>query len=810
MKGTVLIVDDSLTVRMDLAEAFRDAGLEAILCSSLADAREALSRHGADVVILDILLPDGDGIEFLNEIRTAQSGSDAAVVMLSTEAEVRDRIRGLQTGADEYVGKPYDSGYVVAKTQELLRGRRLSSSSVPTVLVIDDSATFREELRTALEEASFVVMTAPSGEEGLKLAASQRPAAILVDGVLPGIDGATVIRRIRLDAALRDVPCLLLTASDDMDAELRALDAGADSFVRKEDRCDVILAKLAAVLRRASTRAPSEETRSLLAPKKILAVDDSPTYLDELGSALREEGYDVIPARSGEEAIELLAVQTVDCILLDLLMPGLSGHDTCHRIKAAPSVRDIPLIMLTALEDRHAMIAGLSAGADDYISKSSEFEVLKARVRAQIRRKQFEDENRRIREELLRTELEATEARAARELAETRALMVEELERKNGELEAANKELDAFSFSVSHDLRSPLRAVSGFSNILVRDHAAAMSLEAQRLLQNVTAAARRMDELIEDLLRFARLGRQPLSKQLVRVVQLVHDVLKDLNKEQVGRVVEIRVGDLPDVVADAPLLRQVFTNLLSNAFKFTRGRDRAIIEVDCQRHTGENVFSIRDNGAGFNMQYAGKLFGVFQRLHTQDQFSGTGVGLSLVQRIISRHGGRVWAEAEVDKGATFHFSLPGVSTSHEPSTDRAGIAKTSPHVGTGRRVLIVDDDPLNRNLAALRLQDAGFAVEMADTAEAALKIAAAEPPHAILSDIQMPGMDGFQLRQAMRDDPQLSGIPIILISSALADEKTRRGGADLDGHCVVRSPDLHEAIAALVAVIGEPRRGVAY
>ena len=658
MNGTVVIVDDSLTVRMDLAEAFREAGLEPILCSSVAEAREALSREAADVVILDIVLPDGDGIELLKEIRTAKSGSTVAILMLSTEAEVKDRIRGLQTGADEYVGKPYDAGYVVAKTQELIRGRRLSSSVVPSVLVIDDSATFREELRTALENGSYVVVTASSGEEGLKLAAAQRPTAILVDGVLPGIDGATVIRRLRLDAALRDVPCLLLTASDDMDAELRALDAGADAFVRKDDRCDVILARLTAVLRRTSTRMPRNDTRSLLAPKKILAVDDSPTYLDELGGALREEGYDVIPVCSGEEAIELLAVQTVDCILLDLLMPGLSGHDTCHRIKAAPSVRDVPLIILTALDDRSAMIEGLSAGADDYISKSSEFEVLKARVRAQIRRKQFEDENRRIREELLRTELEATEARAAREIAETRAILVEELERKNAELEAANKELDAFSYSVSHDLRSPLRAVSGFSNILARDHAAELSTEAQRLLQNVASAAQRMDRLIQDLLRFSRLGRQPLSKRLVRVAPLVHEILIELNKEEGDRKIEVKVGKLPDIHADSALLRQVFANLLSNAFKFTRGRERAVVEIDCRRDNQEQVFSVRDNGAGFDMQYAGKLFGVFQRLHTQDQFAGTGVGLSLVQRIVNRHGGRIWAEAEVNKGATFHFSLP--------------------------------------------------------------------------------------------------------------------------------------------------------
>jgi two-component system NtrC family sensor kinase len=659
MAKTVMIVDDSLTVRMDLAEPFRDADFETLLCSTAAEARATLARARPDVAILDILLPDGDGIDLLREIRTTPDVAATIVLMLSSEAEVKDRIRGLQTGADEYVGKPYDTGYVISRAQELLRDRLQSTSGTSTILVIDDSPTFRETLRSALQDSGYMVVTAPTGEEGLRLAGVQRPAAILVDGVLPGIDGATVIRRLRLDAALRDVPCLLLTASEAVDAELRALDAGADSFVRKEDHLDVILARLAAVLRRAEARTPLEETRSLLAPKRILAVDDSPTFLGELGAALREDGYDVIPARSGEEAIELLGVQMVDCILLDLLMPGLSGQETCLRIKSAPTVRDIPLIMLTALEDRAAMIQGLSAGADDYISKSSEFEVLKARVRAQIRRKQFEDDNRYIREQLLRTELEAAEARAARALADTRAVLVEELEQKNTALEEANKELDAFSFSVSHDLRAPLRAITGFSNILMREHGDQMPPEAKELLQHVVKSARRMDQLIEDLLRFSRLARQPLTKRFVNVLRMVEDVLVDVEKEFPDRTVDVRIGDLPDVVADSPLLRQVFTNLFANAFKFTAETASPTLSIRGERRDdGTLLYTVADNGAGFDMRYAEKLFGVFQRLHTQEQFPGTGVGLSLVQRIIRRHGGRIWAEAAVGNGATFSFTLP--------------------------------------------------------------------------------------------------------------------------------------------------------
>jgi PAS domain S-box-containing protein len=419
--GTVLILDDSLTVRMDLAEALALAGFEPRPCADAASAREILEREHIDLAILDVALPDADGIDFIREIRSRETDAAMPVLILSSESDIKDRIRGLQTGANEYIGKPYDLSYVIAKVRELLRAPEDDWSQVSSVLIIDDSATFREELRQACEDAGYQVLTAVDGDEGLRVAAARHPSAIVVDGVLPGIDGATVIRRIRLDVALRGVPCLLLTASGDHEAELRALDAGADAFVRKEEDVTVVLARLAAMLRRATSVVRPEETASVLSTKKILAVDDSQTFLQELAGSLRSEGYEVVLARSGEEALDLLAVEVVDCILLDVLMPGLSGQETCRRIKAAPSVRDVPLIMLTALDDRSAMIEALGAGADDYISKASDFEILTARVRAQLRRRQFEDENRRIREELLRKELEATDARAARELADVQA-----------------------------------------------------------------------------------------------------------------------------------------------------------------------------------------------------------------------------------------------------------------------------------------------------------------------------------------------------------------------------------------------------
>ena len=650
MKPAILIVDDSLTVRMDLDEAFQGAGFATTLCATIETARHALSRTAFSLMVLDVLLPDGDGVDFLKEAKAG--ATPIPIILLSTEAEVRDRIRGIKTGADDYVGKPYETSYILARSRELIRKQSsLDGAVVPTsVLLIDDSITFREELKAALVQASYNVITAGTGEEGLRMAADHRPGAVICDGNLPGIDGPTVIRQLRLDAALRRTPCILLTASEDHSSEVRALDAGADAYLRKDSAISIVLARLAAVLRSAGTPAAFDST-SVLGPMRILTVDDSATYREELAAELRQEGYDPILATSGEEALELLATQPADCILLDLVMPGLSGQDTCRKIKNSPTWRDIPLIMLTALNENEAMIAGINAGADDYITKSADFEVLKARVRAQLRRKQFEDENRRIREQLLRKEIEAAEARAAHELAEARAVMLADLESKN-------KELEAFSYSVSHDLRAPLRAIDGFTKAVMEDFPDALPEDAKKNLQRVCAATKRMGELIDDLLKLSRVTRQDMRYKHVDLSATAEGIAGDLRRSAPERNVEFVIADNLHAAGDASLLRATLENLLGNSWKYTGTQPRARIEFGRQPYKGGNAFFVRDDGVGFDMTYASKLFGAFQRLHTAKEFPGTGIGLATVQRIIRRHGGQVWAESELGKGATFYFTLP--------------------------------------------------------------------------------------------------------------------------------------------------------
>jgi len=250
-------------------------------------------------------------------------------------------------------------------------------------------------------------------------------------------------------------------------------------------------------------------------------------------------------------------------------------------------------------------------------------------------------------------------ALAMRRLRMENAQLEQRLREHAAELEATNKDLEAFSYSVSHDLRAPLRAIDGYCRIIEEELGDKLDELGQHLFKVVRDSSQRMGRLIDDLLAFARLGRQPLSRQPVSISALVHEVVDELRKEHVRRPIELRVGDLPDDVGDPALLKQVFVNLLSNAFKFTRGKEQALVEVGCEQSTGERSYFVRDNGTGFDMRHASKLFEPFHRLHSGGEFEGTGVGLSIVHRVIQRHGGRVWVEAEVDKGATFYFTLPG-------------------------------------------------------------------------------------------------------------------------------------------------------
>jgi light-regulated signal transduction histidine kinase (bacteriophytochrome) len=310
-------------------------------------------------------------------------------------------------------------------------------------------------------------------------------------------------------------------------------------------------------------------------------------------------------------------------------MPEMNGIELLQRAQAIDG--DLVAIVMTAHGTLDTAIEALKAGALDYIQKPFKLSVMLPVLERAL---------------------------TVRRLKLEKARLERRVHERTEELKAANRELEAFSYSVSHDLRAPLRTVMGYAEMLLDDPLAGLAPDAQRLLRNVSAGARRMDELINDLLRLSRLGRQSITRQSVQPGELARQVFDSLLPERGERRIELTVADLPPCTADIALLRQVFTNLLSNALKFTRQRDPARIDIGGGVEAGVLTCFVKDNGTGFDMNYADKLFGVFQRLHRADEFEGTGIGLSIVKRIVERHGGRVWAEAQPDQGATFYFTLP--------------------------------------------------------------------------------------------------------------------------------------------------------
>jgi len=362
---------------------------------------------------------------------------------------------------------------------------------------------------------------------------------------------------------------------------------------------------------------------------RIIIVDDETAQMRALCNTLQDHHYATTGFSAPREALAAIRQRgKFDLILADLMMPDMDGISLLKAaLEADP---DMVGIVMTGQGTIDTAVKAMKAGAVDYILKPFKLSAILPVL---------------------------SRALAIRRLRAENAELTRRVREHAAELEVANKELEAFSYSVSHDLRAPLRAVDGFTGMVLARFGNQIPPDAKRLLQQVDSSAKRMAQLIEDLLRFSKLSRQPILKSRVNISEMVNTIVQELRNEAGEREIETRIAELPEVYGDASLLRQVFVNLLSNAFKFTRGK-KALIEVGCDTSGGDNVFFVRDNGAGFDMAYAQKLFAVFQRLHTEDQFEGTGVGLSIVQRIVQRHSGRISAEAEVGKGATFFVTLP--------------------------------------------------------------------------------------------------------------------------------------------------------
>lgn len=415
---------------------------------------------------------------------------------------------------------------------------------------------------------------------------------------------------------------------------------------------------------------------------EILIAEDSATQAEQLKYLLEQDGYTVATATNGKQALEAARARPPTLIISDVVMPEMDGYTLCKALKADPRLNDVPVMLVTTLSTIQDIVMGLECGADNFVRKPYDSKSLLARVDNLLsnwelrkgnkmrigleiylagKRHFITSERQQILDLLISSyeqAIQVNEELKARE-REVRELNAN-LERRAAELEAANKELDAFAHSVSHDLRAPLRGVVTCASIVEEDCGQALDEEGRRLIGVIRSECYKMAQMIEDLLTFSRLGREPLKTRTVSLNQLVREVLHELQPIYEGRTVQFSVSDLGMARVDPAILKHALFNLLSNAIKFTGKTERASVEVGSMEDRGGEglVYFVKDNGAGFDMRHAKRLFGVFERLHRQQDYPGTGVGLSIVQRVVQRHGGRVWAEATVNEGATFYFTLP--------------------------------------------------------------------------------------------------------------------------------------------------------
>jgi signal transduction histidine kinase len=403
---------------------------------------------------------------------------------------------------------------------------------------------------------------------------------------------------------------------------------------------------------------------------KVLIVDDNETNRKLLRIRLEGEGIGTFEAVDGVDAIEKLSEQEPDAVISDILMPHMDGYMLCQRVRKSDKYADIPFIFYTStFTSSGDEKLALDCGADRYIKKPAPLSVIMDALRELAgpqgpRARQIEMPGelfvmREYNEALVR-KLEERNAKleAAREqILRDNEELERRVEERTAELIQANQELEAFSHSIAHDLRSPLMAIDGFSEILIRECEGRVTPDAMEHLNYIARATRRMHELTHDLLQLSRASRAEICRGTVDMSALVRGIFQDLREVAPERKVSAYVTAGLTVNADLALLRIALENLLGNAWKFTSKSPSAEIEVGVTTEDSSRVYFVRDNGAGFDMAYAGKLFGAFQRLHSAADFPGTGIGLTTVQRIIRRHGGSIRAEAVPSRGAAFYFDL---------------------------------------------------------------------------------------------------------------------------------------------------------
>jgi len=365
-------------------------------------------------------------------------------------------------------------------------------------------------------------------------------------------------------------------------------------------------------------------------PPDILLVDDTLNNLKVLSRVLTVQGYQVRKALSGKMAIQACQMIPPDLILLDILMPDMDGYAVCRQLKAAQNTCGVPVIFISALDAGFDKVKAFDVGGVDYITKPFQVEEVLARVKHQLTIQQLQRDLKQLNQRLIRS----------------------------------NEELEQFAYAASHDLQSPLQSILGYTSIINLKHQDALQPEVLQYVQKISNAGLRMKQLIQNILDYSRLGTGPNELVPVNCQEILEEVLENLQGDIAACGAVIKAKDLPMVVGDRSQLLQLWQNLISNGIKFCDHQTSPLLEItfDQDKSSSYWCFSIRDNGIGIDSKYFHRVFEVFQRLHTYQEYPGTGIGMATCKKIVERYGGRIWLESTLGEGTTFHFTLPGDET----------------------------------------------------------------------------------------------------------------------------------------------------
>ncbi|MCT7951755.1 response regulator [Ancylothrix sp. C2] len=397
----------------------------------------------------------------------------------------------------------------------------------------------------------------------------------------------------------------------------------------------------------------SEYLSDLTAKADILVVDDTPDNLRLLSTMLTEQGYQVRKSINGKLALTAASSHPPDLILLDIMMPDLSGYEVCEKLKADAKTRQIPVIFLSALDTAMDKVKAFEVGGVDYITKPFHLQEVLARVENQLTIQRQQQRISQQNMQLMQQNLQLLQEINARKKAQ------QELLQANEELKRSNAELEQFAYIASHDLQSPLQVIVGNADMLEWKYGEILGDKGSRYINQIVAAGMRMKQLIEDLLAYSRVGKGKSEFEPTDCLQVLQEVLENLQEEIAGNQAVIDYSELPVLMADKTQLLRLFQNLIGNGIKFHRPDVSPKIKISAEQKQSEWVFCIHDNGIGIETQNFDKIFELFQRLHNYDEYPGTGIGMTICKKIVERHQGRIWVESQVGEGSTFYFTLPG-------------------------------------------------------------------------------------------------------------------------------------------------------